>query len=281
MLPSPHPPHSRTPSPTGPVPSPHLLYSDLLTSLRIPHAFTTRRGGYSRGIFESLNFGNPSELADRDRDPIRTIESNIQLVQDALDTSGREVVQVHQVHGCQVHPIERGQPSHPTPHSTKADAMITSDNTRMLMVRTADCAPILLASDDGRVVAAVHAGWRGVVAGVIIKTCDQLRKRTNRPIFAAIGPCLSPPHFEVGEDVIEAVKHSFGSQTQHLTPQDNGKAQLNMKSAIAEQLTSCGVTAVDTLPYCTVADRGLFFSHRADKGLTGRMASIIGPTHTD
>ena len=268
---------SSPPTPTPPTPSPHLLYSDLLTSLRVPHAFTTRRGGYSKGIFESLNFGNPGELADRDRDPIATIELNIQLVKDVLDTSGREVVQVHQVHGCSVHPVERGQPSHQTPHSTKADAIITADDHRLLMVRTADCAPILLASDDGRMVAAVHAGWRGVVAGVILQTYELLRAKMHRPIVAAIGPCLSPPHFEVGEDVIEAFKQVFGSQTTHISHPEHGKSQLNMKSALAEQLHACGVSAVDTLPYCTVADRGLFFSHRADKGLTGRMAAFIGP----
>jgi copper oxidase (laccase) domain-containing protein len=155
--------------------APTLLASSLLSNARLPHAFSTRQGGHSAGIFASLNFGNPSELQPPERDTPATIAANLSRVLDALGVPGREVVQVHQVHGSHVHVVRPGQNAHEQ-ETTRADAIVTDDATRVIAVRIADCTPVLLASADGRVVGAVHAGWRGVVAGIATRAIDAMEQ---------------------------------------------------------------------------------------------------------
>ena len=249
-----------------------VLRSLLLASAGIPHAFSTRIGGISRGPFASLNFGNPNPCDDRD--PPENIRANYELLLEAAGCPGRELVEVHQVHGCDVHTARRGHPSHDGPNSTKADAIATSDPSRALAVRTADCVPVLLASSDGKHVAAVHAGWRGVVSGVVPAAVRELRRGGEDRILAAIGPSIGPDAFEVGSEVVDEFRRVFADEAPVLQ-QPGHKQRIDLKSAIALQFRELGVVEIDTSGHCTVTDRELFFSHRRDNGLTGRMASVI------
>ena len=106
-------------------------------------------------MFSSLNFGNPGDLAGAQRDPMVNIRANIQRVLDALGCGGREVVEVHQVHGAACHAARIGGPSHaddPGGHDTQADAVVTDDPARMVAVRVADCCPVLMTCGNGRIV---------------------------------------------------------------------------------------------------------------------------------
>lgn len=261
--------------------SPTLLSSPLLTQLQIPHAFTTRQGGISSGIFTSLNFGNPSDLPLQDRDPPSNIKENFTRVLSALNAAGRELVEVHQIHGSEVHIVRANRPAHPTPSDTKADAIITNDPSRILAVRIADCTPVLFASEDGTVVGIAHAGWRGVISGVIPNAIRAMQQLGAAQITAAIGPCISVDHFEVGPEVADQFRQTFGPSVigaHHPTrPISPPKSHLNLKRAIHLQLQHAGITQTDILPHCTFRDQHLFFSHRRDKGRTGRMAALIGP----
>lgn len=280
---------------------PRLLHSDALASLSIPHAFTTRHGGFSVGPFSTLNFGNPGDLPRDQRDPASNIRANLDLVTTALNARHCEVVEVHQVHAGDVHTVPAGRPAHPTPNDTKADALVTNDPGRLIAIRVADCVPVLLASLDGSVVAAAHAGWRGVIADVVPHTvAAMLKLGTPDPssIVASIGPCIGPTAFEVGPEVAEAFRARFGAQTPHVRPtpaktpagnpaqtqaSEAGKFLVDLKSALCAQLVESGVPIVDVLPHCTVTtldpetNLPLFFSHRRDRGHTGRMIGIIGP----
>lgn len=279
-------------------PQPRLLRSVLLSDLGVPHAFTTRQGGVSSGIFASLNFGNPGELKGDRRDPPANINRNTELVQAAIGTLGREVVQVFQVHGASVHVLRRGRVSHPTENDTKADAMITGDPSRVLVVRVADCAPILLASSDGRVVAAVHAGWRGVVSGVLLNAVRILHSRGADTITAAIGPCIGAAAFEVGPEVLDEFDRAFGSAHVRDVPRgwcvgdtlesrpgvvawrrDDGKAHADLRAALELQLRDVGVdpARIEQVGGCTATDAQSYFSHRREHGMTGRSIGIIGP----
>jgi len=268
---------------------PTLLHSPLLTKLQIPHAFTTRQGGTSTSIFNSLNFGNPSDLPAQDRDPPANIKENFQRVLQALNATGRELVEVHQVHGPDVHIIRANQPAHATPHDTKADALVTSDPIRILAIRIADCTPVLFSSHDGKVVGIAHAGWRGVISGIIPNTIQAMHQLGAKEITAAIGPCISETHFEVGPEVAEQFIAAFGPSVlkteaqapapgpSHPSHSSSRKPHINLKHAIHLQLQSAGITQTDILPHCTFRDAELFFSHRRDRGRTGRMAALIGP----
>ena len=260
---------------------PVLLHSSLLAGLGIPHAFSTRKGGVSTGMFESLNFGNPGELEGRDRDQPATIAANIERVLIELGLSGREVVQVHQVHADGVLTVRAKTQAHGE-STTKADAIVTDDPTRAVAVRVADCVPILLATEDGAIVAAVHAGWRGVIAGTVLRALEDMVAlgAASSRVVAAIGPCIGAGAFEVGPEVVAEFRRVFGGQTAHVRPVNtsiDSKALVDMQGALREQLTVAGVSRIDVLETCTVGNRELFFSHRRDRGMTGRMIGIIGP----
>lgn len=265
------------------------LSGQSLRAIGVAHAFSTRRGGVSTGIFDSLNFGNPSDLPRERRDPPANIAHNLDILLRSAGICGREqkeIVQVYQVHGPRVHVVRHGRPTHPDSpdpitgesRDTRADAIVTDDPDRVLCVRTADCTPILLASRDGRVVGAVHAGWRGVIAGVTVAAIEEMRSLGASDIFAVIGPCISQSHFEVGPEVVRDFARVFGADApcRVVDPADpQSKGFVDLQAALRLQLGGIGIRAIETIELCTVARPDLFFSHRRDNGHTGRMAAII------
>lgn len=271
---------------------PSLIRCD---ALPVPHTFSTRLGGVSLGPFSSLNFGNPGELPPGvARDPKSNIAENFARLLAAIGAQDRRIVQVHQVHGADVLVVRRGDTAASAAEAidwgeVKADAIVTDDPGCVLAVRVADCCPVLLASDDGTVVAAVHAGWRGVIAGVAVAAARAMEVLGARRIIAAIGPCISADYFEVGPEVVAEFHRVFGARTPIVRPIERvpiggnemapakGKALVDLKVALAEQLRECGAGRVETMPHCTVRDAELFFSHRREQGVTGRMVAVVGP----
>lgn len=258
------------------APSGAVVYrSPLLLERGIPHAFATRLGGVSGGAYASLNFGSPSELDAVERDPAANVRRNYALLLDAAGLAGCDLVEVHQVHGAGVH-IAVGAWDGPAP---KADAIVTHDTGAAAAVRTADCAPVLLATLDGGLVAAVHAGWRGVVGGVAAAAVGALRERGAGELVAAIGPCIGPGHFEVGPEVVAEFRRVFGADAERIVSRvdaGSGKGYVDLKEALRVQLAAAGVAGVDVSDRCTYRDTGEFFSHRRERGVTGRMSAVIG-----
>jgi YfiH family protein len=248
--------------------------SPLLEAAGVPHAFSTRLGGQSPPPFDALNLGNPSGCDAQD--DYERIYRNYDLLQAAIGVGGRTRCWVHQVHGGTVIDIPRGSPFESDP---KADAMVSDDQTRILAVRVADCVPVLLAGGDGTRVAAVHAGWRGVIAGVVPAALGLLL-RGSKPAtaLAAIGPCIGFDAFEVGPEVLEQFREKFGADAP-VRRRDDGKGYVDLRAAIRLQLLRAGVVddRIDTTDRCTVRDAEEFFSHRRDRGVTGRMAALISP----
>ncbi len=256
---------------------PLLLRSSLLA--HVPHAFSTRSGGVSIGHFASLNFGNPSDLPTHQRDPATNIQQNWSRLAAAIGAPSRAIAQVHQIHGGDVITLRAGDDPVPTP-TPKADAIVTDDPGLLAAVRVADCAPVLLASSDGRAVAAVHAGWRGVIADVAPRALAALRAiHPGTPILAAVGPCISFGAFEVGPEVLAAFEARFGKDPAILRAGASGKGHVDLRAALRRQLLEAGAAEVDILPGCTMTEPDRFFSHRGQKGLTGRMVAVIGPKH--
>jgi polyphenol oxidase len=245
-----------------------VLISPRLRALGIPHAFSTRIGGVSAGPYDSLNFGSPMEIEGRD--PAENIRENYRRLLAAAGLSGRTLAEIHQVHGCAVF---HGAPA-PGP-SPKADAVVVDDPTLAAAIRTADCVPVLIASTDGRIATAVHAGWRGAVLGVVPEALAAMRQRGARNLAAAVGPCISKDAFEVGPEVAAEFRRAFGDAPVLPHP-DPAKSFIDLRAAIAQQLRAAGLDEIDIDHHCTVRDATLFFSHRREKGLTGRMAAVIG-----
>ena len=250
--------------------------SPLLERAGAAHAFSTRLGGVSPPPFDWLNLGNPS--GSDLKDDGQRIEANYAKLFAAIGCAGRGRCRLHQVHGPTVHDVRRGQPFE---SGQPGDALISDDPSRVIAVRVADCVPILIATDDGSLVAAVHAGWRGVVANVVTQTVKRMLTRcagTADRLVAAVGPCISEPAFEVGPEVVEAFKKLFGDAAPTRMLPD-GKGRVDLREAVRLQLLAAGVreNRIDTTDRCTVRDQEEFFSHRRDRGVTGRMAAIIAP----
>jgi YfiH family protein len=245
--------------------------SPLLEARGVPHAFSTRLGGKSPPPFDSLNLGNPSGCDVQD--DYGRIYQNYDLLQCAIGVTGRTRCWVHQVHGGDVVDVDSKFES-----GVKADGMVSEDVTKILAVRVADCVPVLLATDDGAHVAAIHAGWRGVIAGVVPAAAGRLRFRTRKVLVAAIGPSISSEAFEVGGEVLERFRETFGSDAP-ITTRGDGKGHVDLRAAIKLQLHAFGLApaSIDISDHCTVRDVEEFFSHRRDRGVTGRMAALISP----
>jgi YfiH family protein len=247
-----------------------IYISPLLRAAGVPHAFSTRIGGASKAPFHSLNLGNPAGTAVQD--PSDNVHENYRRLQAAIGCEKRQRAWVHQVHGGEVARCDGAFES-----GRKADALVGDDPDRLLAVRVADCVPILLSTRDGRCVAAVHAGWRGIIAGVLPTTARAMQVDPARELLAAIGPCISAEEFEVGPEVLVEFRRVFGDAAP-LSESRNGKGRVDLREAARRQLLALGVPEdhVDTTDRCTVRDADEFYSHRRERGITGRMAAVIG-----
>lgn len=274
-----------------------LYVSPLLCAWGVPHAFTTRKGGVSPPPFDSLNLGIASagpgagdggaassggasgDGGGPPRDTVEHVRANYDLLQQALGCEKRRLAWVDQVHGCDAHDVAQTTLAEHPP----ADALLTADPGAILSVRVADCVPILLAigpraGGPATHVAAVHAGWRGVVAGVLPRTLALLRERFGKGesrVVAAVGPCISRRHFEVGPEVAQAfVERGLGDVVESRA---GAKPHIDLAGAALLQLLDAGMdrAEIDTTDRCTFRDADEFFSHRRDAGRTGRLAAVI------
>ncbi len=223
--------------------------------------FSTRRGGHSSGPYESLNLG---WLTD---DEHRAVTRNRETLQSELDAPRLSFV--HQIHGAEVRQITAGTAEpRERPGAIRLDGQATDLSDVALCALTADCLPIALAGVGGtRAVAMLHAGWRGLAAGMIASGVQAMRELgAEGELSAAIGPGAGPCCYEVGEEVHQP----FAAIAEaHL-----GR-NLDLKAIARHQLRASGVTRVADIGICTMcSDPGLLFSHRRDRGTTGRQAGV-------
>lgn len=230
---------------------------------------TTRCGGVSQAPWDSLNLGGSAG------DTLQAVTANRQAVASAMRA---RPVWLRQVHGLDVLRLRADGPQElPT-----ADAAWTTEAGIACTVLLADCLPVLLCSADGRAVAAVHAGWRGLAAGVLEAAIACLQQQAGvlpANLLAWLGPCIGPRQFEVGADVL----HAFGASADHaaaalFVPRlraDGSAGWLADLPALARlRLQRLGVDEITTDGRCTVEQRSDFFSFRRD-GVTGRQAAGI------
>ncbi|HEY4830225.1 MAG TPA: polyphenol oxidase family protein [Solirubrobacteraceae bacterium] len=225
--------------------------------------FTTRRGGYSEGPYASLNLGRLT--ADRPE----AVQRNRATLQNQV---GLPPVFIRQVHGTCVRRI-RALPADgvaPLPDEgielPAADGQATSLREVAPMVLTADCLPIAIAGENA--VTMVHAGWRGLAGGIVAEGVRALRELgVEGPLGAAIGPGAGGCCYEVGDEV----RREFTDYGDHVRCGRN----LDLKAIAREQLDRAGVRSVHDVGLCTIcSDASLFFSHRRDRGVTGRQAGL-------
>jgi YfiH family protein len=234
-------------------------------------AFVSTRAapGVSRPPFDVCNLG------DHVGDATEDVRSNRRLLREVLHLPA-EPLWLRQVHGVAVCDADALEPSSDRA-AVVADASHTRRPGEVLAVLTADCLPVLLCADDGSEVAAVHAGWRGLAAGVIEATVHQMFTSPSR-LLAWLGPAIGPRAFEVGADVRDTfmAQHAgTGVAFRSLSVASGEPKWLCDIYALAQQrLRMLGVARISGGSCCTVADPARFYSHRRDR-VTGRMASLI------
>lgn len=237
---------------------------------RVRALTSTRGGGLSRGPYASLN------LANHVGDDPALVAGNRDLLQSALELPSAPRW-LNQVHGCAVCTAETVSVQAPLP---TADAVLTSRPGIVCGVLTADCLPILLRDVGGTLVAAVHAGWRGLLHGVIEATLAQIRarraeqERATLDLLAWLGPAIGPDAFEVGGEVRSAFVQQHADAAEHFRPGRDGRWLADLYGLARAQLARQGVLRVSGGGYCTLSDSCRFFSYRRD-GNTGRMATLI------
>ena len=229
---------------------------------------TLRTGGVSGGAYASWNLGD--HVGDEAAAVARNRE---RLVREAgLPAMPRWLRQVHGVAVADLDASGRESRLAADPVPT-ADGAFSRQPGTVCAVLTADCVPVLLAAEDGSVVGAAHAGWRGLAAGVVSATVAALRVAPQR-LLAWIGPCIGPRHFEVGPEVREALLPTSSGADAAFERNGRGHYLADLPRLVRQQLASLGVTRVSGGTFCTHADPARFFSHRRD-GQTGRQATLI------
>lgn len=228
-------------------------------------AESTRHGGVSSGHYASLNLGGSQDT------PENIMQNNL-IFFGALGIPFENVAKAHQVHGTDIVTVT-------SPARFEGfDALVTNVAGIQLAVTVADCTPILIYDPVTGAVAAVHAGWRGTVGGIVEKTLATMQKNYGtraEDCFGYVGTCIDECSFEVGEDV-----------AQHFTPaykrwdEGTGKFFVDLKASNRDQLLCSGIKPehVEVSAYSTVLHNQDYFSHRAEKGLTGRLLVTIGRT---
>ena len=225
---------------------------------------STRLGGLSKPPFASLNLGAFTN------DLKETVQQNKEILYSDLRINGDQIASSFQCHGNEVlNVVEPG-------YYEGFDALITNKKDIFLQILVADCTPILLFDPIHEVVAAIHAGWRGTANAIVQKTLNKmtLHFHTNpSDCFAYVGTCISQAFFEVDKDVADNFDQEF-----YVFDKEKDKYFIDLKGCNARALSDAGLMKnhIAISPFCTVKDNDLFFSHRHEKGTTGRFGVIIG-----
>ena len=245
----------------------NCLVPDWPAPANVCSLITTRLGGVSQGCFSSLNLG------DHVGDDLIAVQANRTILRDWVSATP---VWLNQVHGtCGVDAAQVSVDSLSASLPPPADASFSREAGVGCLVMTADCLPVLFCDDSGSVVAAAHAGWRGLLAGVLESTIAAMGC-SGEQLMAYLGPAIGPERFEVGDEVRSAfvALNEASAQAFKPSPLATGKWLADIYLLARQRLSGQGVTRVFGGNFCTVSDAERFFSYRRD-GQTGRMASLI------
>ncbi|MFM7346992.1 MAG: peptidoglycan editing factor PgeF [Tagaea sp.] len=222
----------------------------------VRHAFFTRQGGVSEGIYASLNCGLGSG------DSVDAVRENRGRAMASLDLDGEALTTLYQVHGKTVIELEAPLPKDSRP---QADALVTRTPGVALGVLAADCAPVLFCDPKARVIGAAHAGWKGAIGGVLEATVQAMAKLGAAPasIKAGIGPCIAQRSYEVGPEFPAPFLAEDEGHARFFAPSRKaGHLMFDLRGFVGERLRRAGCGEIHSLPNDTCAESARFFSYR-------------------
>lgn len=257
-----------------------LQIQGLIRTGLIHHAFSTREGGVSKPPYDTLNLGL------RVGDDHEAVRENRRRFFNALGIGPSQVVRVRQVHGSDVLVVDEalankeGFPRILLDEGYKYDALITDQIGLALVITTADCFPIFILDPVRRAIGAIHAGWRSTVKRISQQALDKMIETFGtraEDCLAAIGPGIGGCCYEVNSGVIEPLAAAFPNWRDLVTDKSPGRWNLNLGEANLRLLLEMGLKEENIFNpgLCTSCRRDLFYSHRRDRGRTGRMMNLI------
>lgn len=249
-------------------PSIELIRPEWDAPANVEAFFTTRNGGVSSGAYGGADGFNGLNLGDHVGDYGFAVKANRSMLGEFVPGEPKWLKQIHSTKVLPADEISVG---------TEADGSVTTNPNEVCVVMTADCVPILLCDKEGRGVAAIHAGWRGLADGVIQEGVRQLKGKLpeNAEILAWIGPCIRKEAFEVGPEVVKIFREGALKNVADIAIEPFGeKWRIDMPTFCIEALRLSGVDQVTDSGLCTASDPNRFYSYRRDGG-TGRHAAVI------
>lgn len=247
-----------------------LFEFDSFPGAQVVQGIFTRHGGVSPQPWKSLNLGGLNG------DSRENVIENRRRIFDSLNRPVETIYDVWQVHSADV--ICPQQPRRLDSQHQKADAIATNRPDITLFMRFADCVPVFFYDPVKRVVAIAHAGWQGTVKNIVARTVETMQaKFGSQPadILAGIGPSIGPDHYEVGDDVVQAVRGVLGERSPEVFSRKNGRFQLDLWGTNQILLEQAGVRCVEVAGICTACHMHDWYSHRGEHGVTGRFGALL------
>ena len=248
-----------------------MYYSKKLKKFKhINHCFFSRKNGFSKGIYQSLNCGRGS------KDRKNKINRNLAWVSKKMKINKKKLFLMHQTHSNKVTII-----NNKNKNSTKfiSDAMITNLKGFGLGVLTADCVPIFLYDSKSEIIGSIHAGWKGALSGIIENTIKKFKKlNTKNKIFAAIGPCIGTKSYEVDINFYKRFVYKSKYNTAYFLKKNKNKKLFNLRKFVSDKLVKLDIE-IDNVKYDTYKEKSRFFSYRRSRKMNeidyGRCISVI------
>ncbi len=247
-----------------------MFYSKKLKKIKkIKHCFFSRKNGFSKGIYKSLNCGRGS------KDIKKNVNKNLIFVAKKMNVKKNKLILMHQTHSNKVVEIKKNNYQ----KKIKADAMITKTKGIALGVVTADCVPIILYDFKNEIIGCVHAGWKGAYLGIIKNTIAKMKKiNSNNKIFACVGPCISRKNYEVDLKFYKKFISKSKKNSKYFSQKNSSKKLFNLRKFVTDKLQELKIK-VDQIDKDTFAQESNFFSYRRSNKLQqkdyGRCISVV------
>ena len=243
---------------------------DIFDRNKLVHGIFTRHGGVSQSYYHSLNLGG------NNGDPRENVIENRSRLFNVIGKEVESLFDVWQVHSSEI--VSTNSPRPLDAEHLKADSILTNVPGITLFMRFGDCVPILLHDPVKNVISLIHAGWPGTVLKIVKHTVEKMRLNYGcnpANIVAGIGPSIGPDHYEIRQDVSAKFEESFGVDSDFILEKREKKIYLNLWKANSLLLEQSGVKNIQISGICTACNVGDWFSHRAEKGKTGRFGAVI------
>ena len=247
-----------------------MFYSKKLNKFKgIKHCFFSRKGGFSKGIYKSLNCGRGS------KDNKKNILKNLNYVAQKFFTEKNKLILMNQTHSDKV--IEIRESNHKK--KINSDAMITKIKGLALGVLTADCVPIIVYDSKNKIIGCIHAGWKGALSGIVKKTVNKIKKlNSNNEIHASIGPCIGKKNYEIDLNFYKKFLNKSKKNKKYFFHKNKYKKLFNLRKFVSDKLLELKVK-VDHVNHDTYSEKVNFFSYRRSCKLKqndyGRCISVI------